>query len=128
MAERAQMSKSEKNLTTITGYILGSIPDKDRIALAERFFENDELFDLLLTAENDLLDSYVRNRLSPQDNNRFERYLAQLPDAKEKLALARSLARMIRDHHGTAAVAERSSEPPSAWCDLVPAVHWRPPR
>ena len=77
----------------IRQYLLGELPESERPALEERFFADDEFFDQLLDAENDLLDAYVRGELSRGQQERMAAKLEREPGAQRELALASALAR-----------------------------------
>jgi hypothetical protein len=81
----------------LTEYILGTMLEADRLALAERYFADDELFDQLLLVESDLLDQYVRGQLGPDKRERFERYLHRLPDHRHKVGVATALMKVVSE-------------------------------
>ena len=61
------MEDAGDNRQMLISYILATMQEADRLALAERYLADDELFDQLIVVENDLLDQYVRGRLGPQE-------------------------------------------------------------
>jgi uncharacterized protein (DUF2236 family) len=79
----------------LADYLLGKLSEAEREQLADRYFEDDALFDQLLEAENDLLDRYVRNQLHPNDRHRFELYVDKLPDGRHEVAVATALLKAI---------------------------------
>jgi hypothetical protein len=56
----------------IRSYLLGELVEGEADALEERLIVDDELYDLLLVSEDDLIDSYTRGELAPQEVERFE--------------------------------------------------------
>lgn len=75
-------------------YLLGELSEGERAELAERYFQDDDLFEELLEVESELIDKCVRGSLSEKDQQALMRYLASLPDGQEKLALARALTQI----------------------------------
>lgn len=53
-------------------YLLGIASDTERRAVEERFFASDADLNVLLQAENELIDDYVRGALSASDRQLFE--------------------------------------------------------
>ena len=96
------MEEAGDNRRILIAYILGTMPEADRLALAERYFADDELFDQLIIVENDLLDQYVRGRLGPQERIAFERYLHRLPDGQHKIAVATALMKVVSEEQQAA--------------------------
>ena len=78
--------------TLILRYILGQVSPEERADFEERYFADSDLFEELLAAENDLIDSYARGELSGPDRFRFEsRYLAT-PELRKRVQFSKSLA------------------------------------
>jgi anti-sigma factor RsiW len=70
-------------------YLLGRLDEPGR-ERAEAYFDDPDLYDELIEAENDLLDQYARGDLTEDEREAFERYLDHLPDGDRKLAFARA--------------------------------------
>jgi hypothetical protein len=83
----------------LTAYLLGKLPEPERLELAARYFEDDELFDRLLEVEDDLLDRYVRGQLDGADRKGFESYLRRLPEGKRKALTAAALTEIVAGLH-----------------------------
>jgi anti-sigma factor RsiW len=63
--------------------------------LEEEFFVNDEIFQEIEIAEDDLVDDYVRGELSDNERRQFESKLAGLPRLAERIKFAHVLATRI---------------------------------
>ena len=72
-------------------YLLGTLGESQKEDLEAAFFGNDEQFELLLAAEDDLIDAYVRGSLSPADRQAFEKNFLTTPERKQRLEFARTL-------------------------------------
>jgi hypothetical protein len=71
-------------------YLLGRMPAEDAERLEARLLEDDTLFQAVQSAEDDLFDGFVRERLTPDERTRFvERFGGET----ERIAFARALAR-----------------------------------
>jgi hypothetical protein len=75
----------------LMSYLLGTLTDAERAAVAERYFADDDWLDELLDVENELLDGYARGDLNDNERAAFEAYLRRLPDGESKAAVARAL-------------------------------------
>ncbi len=51
----------------LRAYLLDKLTPEERSRLEERMFADDEFFDRMLDAENDLADDYAAGELSPPD-------------------------------------------------------------
>lgn len=71
-------------------FLLGRISEQQRESIEESFVRDQQNFEHLLQAENDLVDDYVAERLSPEDRRQFESVV--LSRQKEKVKFARAMA------------------------------------
>lgn len=76
-------------------YLLGELAPEEQRRLEERLLFDRQLVERLLLAEEDLLDGYVSEELSPHERERFESYFLAAPERRRKLRLARALRRYI---------------------------------
>lgn len=75
-------------------YLLGELDERARAAFEERLFAGDDALSVdLQAAEDDLVDDYVRGRLTRPERRRFEAALPGAPSRRRKLAFAGALAR-----------------------------------
>ena len=52
-------------------YLLGDLSDEHSAVVEEEYFAQEAAFDRVWAAENELIDSYLSDGLSPQDRERF---------------------------------------------------------
>jgi hypothetical protein len=76
-------------------YLLGLLSEEERAGVEESFFQDDEFFEELGAAEDDLIDDYVRDRLSGQTLKAFEEKLRSNSRWLERVSFARALDRRI---------------------------------
>ena len=81
---------------TLRHYLLGKLSDKDLEALEKRLLTDDEVFEELLAAEDDLTDEYVANRLSNNERDTFEKHFLITPERQEDVEFATTLRKFIQ--------------------------------
>lgn len=94
------MEETMQKRRVLVNYLLGELDEQKSEELAEQFFADDELFNQLIEVENDLLDQYVRGRLSADEQGMFGRYLERLPDGRNKIAVATALMKTVSEELG----------------------------
>jgi len=77
-------------------YVLGTLPDAERVRLEERYFSDDAEFEEIEIAEEELIDRYVRGELSTTDRAAFEQTIARSPRLMERVEFARLFAGKLR--------------------------------
>lgn len=83
------------NEKTMVRYLLGELPAQEGAQLEERCLSDDEFFEQMLAVENELIDNYLRGRLSSSEKERFERHFLASPQQREKVDFARTLLHAI---------------------------------
>jgi hypothetical protein len=80
-----------ENKDLLVRYLLGDLPESDRKRLETECLADDEDWEALSAAENDLIDSYARGELSPTQRQQFEEKFLNSRHKNEQLAVARML-------------------------------------
>lgn len=109
-------AKEEKQ---ITQYFLGDLPEEEKIRLEERFFTDDQCFERVLAIEDDLIDTYVRDELSPSERQRFERHFLASPRRRQRVEFARALMGTVSQVSLADAPAMARTESTSWWQILL---------
>jgi hypothetical protein len=73
-------------------YLLGKLSNSDATQLEERYFVEDGVFEEIETAEDELIDAYVRGSLATEDRKVFENSLSRSPRLAERVEFARLLS------------------------------------
>jgi hypothetical protein len=73
-------------------YLLGNLSDEEMARLEERFFSDNQEFEELEIAEDELIDRYVRQELSPEDRKKFEQRIQSYPRLAARVDVGRVLA------------------------------------
>jgi anti-sigma factor RsiW len=85
----------------LTRFLLGELPDQERLRLEDACFEDEALFARLLRAEDDLIDAYVRGQLTAAERERFERRFGQTRAQARRVRFARLLRHAAEERRGT---------------------------
>lgn len=73
-------------------YLLGGLSKEEKTRFEEQYFLDDDEFEQLEIAEDELIDRYVRNDLSAEDTGRFKELLVA-PGLSERVEVARLLVK-----------------------------------
>ena len=95
----------------LTQYVLGRLPERERERLEAEYFENDDVFEQLLIAEEELTDKYVRGELSVEERARFEQSYLSTPRGCERVQFALALAEAVSDARAAETTLEASDAP-----------------
>jgi hypothetical protein len=79
----------------LVGYLLGELSEPEQTELEERYFADPALFDELCVVRDDLIDAYVRDELSPDLRQRFERFFRASPRRREQIQFAEALLQAV---------------------------------
>ncbi|HEY6923179.1 MAG TPA: hypothetical protein VI653_06920 [Steroidobacteraceae bacterium] len=85
---------SPPDMPSLKLLLLHRLPESEARLLEERLMMEEPLADLLREAEHDLLDDYASGRLLPEDRAAVEQFLLTTPEDRERLKVARALARL----------------------------------
>jgi hypothetical protein len=79
----------------IEAYLLGRLPDDEQTRIEALLFEDDDVFEAIKDAEDDLIDRYLAGELVPADREAFERTFATSASRQQRIALARLLSQGV---------------------------------
>ena len=91
-------------------YLLGKLPDSEAEKFEQEYFADDDAFDRMLTAEDDLIDEYAANTLSDEERRRVSRIWLTSPEGRERIQFARSFAE-VKNTQNTYKVEEKRDTP-----------------
>jgi hypothetical protein len=83
------VDKEKYNDQMIIQYLLGSLPERETERVEELCFIDDEFAVRLSAVENDLVDAYVRGKLSSEKLERFDSHYLASPKRRKKVKTAR---------------------------------------
>jgi hypothetical protein len=82
------LTEEGNKLTPAHEFLLGRLSEETRARFEDSFFNDDELFEQIEIAEDELIDDYLRNELSAADRYYFEQTLLRSPRIAERVKLA----------------------------------------
>jgi hypothetical protein len=83
------------NYDQIKDYFLGQLPESEQLKVEEAYFANPEALQELRADFDDLIDDYLRGKLSLQEQRKFDQRLNQLPAISEKVETDRALRQAL---------------------------------
>jgi len=89
-------------------YLLGTLSPEEKSRFEEKYFDDDKLFEEIEIVEDELIDAYVREELSPRDRERFKEVVNSSPRLTSRVDFARIL------------VKPTSAEQPATVADAIP--------
>jgi anti-sigma factor RsiW len=92
-------------------YLRGELAEAERDRVEELYFADDRLYARLQTLESQMIDSYVRGRLPPDQRDRFARMVQDSPGLRQKVEFAEALRRL--------AEREATAPSPRPWWQAV---------
>jgi len=95
------LKTEHKNKDVLVRYLLGDLPASERESLELGYFADPETLQALHLAEEDLIDAYVRGRLSPLQQKQFEDFFLDSGESRERVAFARTLLSAMRGQRKT---------------------------
>lgn len=84
-----ELKEVEEKLLTL--YLLGDLSADEKAQIEDRFFADDEYYQSLLIAEDELIYSYLHGRLSGRESALFAAQIAASPKRREKVQLVKAL-------------------------------------
>ena len=82
----------------IKSYLLGLLPPNEAEVLDLAMFDlENPLFERLLIAEDEIIDDFVGDDLSPEQKAQFELLFLPVPERQEKIRLSRALQKLCRE-------------------------------
>ena len=122
------MQLSESQRESMRKYLLGTLPEPEQTALEDEYLNDDEGFEQMVAAENELVDGYVRGQLTRQERRQFEQHYLAHPARRERVSFARALHTRIDQQPELSGANRQVAERP-AWrqklLDVFRAEHWQ---
>jgi hypothetical protein len=91
------MRDEADNEKLLTMYLLGSLPDEQRLQVEVEFLSDDHRYEQLLALENELFYDYAQNKLSPGEREQFEKRFLSSELNRKKVMIASALTRKMSE-------------------------------
>ena len=82
-----------KDKSLIRAYLLGELAEAERQVFEQRMMTEDEFYNQVLLAEDELVEEYALGRLTGKQKERFEASFLSTPEGREQLSLTSDLIR-----------------------------------
>jgi hypothetical protein len=92
-------------------FLLGNLSESERVEIEDAFLTQDDSYQELLVAEDELIDAYVRGELPAPDRLLFEQRCLSSPHSRERVEFARTLFDSVSGN----VVPARAPERPASW-------------
>ena len=80
------MKDEADNEKLLIRYLLGNLPEEQRLQVEGEFLSDDQRYERLLALENELFYDYAQNKLSPGEREQFEkRFLSSERNRKKAM-------------------------------------------
>ncbi|MBS1793429.1 MAG: hypothetical protein JSS81_06220 [Acidobacteria bacterium] len=116
-----------KNEKEIRRFLLGEMAEEERSAFEDRFIAEDSgLFEELGVVEDELIEAYVRETLSPAEKTKFERSFLTTETRRRRVAFTREMIdRLIAENRPAVKKTEPVTAENSVW-NLLAGLFKRP--
>ncbi len=85
----------ERDDKILKSYLLGELDEEASLAVEHRIMIDDDQFEMVQIAEDELIDEYLEGTLSQAERERFESHFLSTEDRRRKLEFAETLYRNI---------------------------------
>lgn len=92
------MERRAENKKLLLRYLMGEISDAEQNRLEACYLSDEDLFEDLLLAEDELLDGYARDEFSEHERKRIEKHFLRSHARREKVLFIRTLMRYSASH------------------------------
>src|SRR5437879_13183933 len=118
------MKVNTGNEKILRKYLLGDLSPEEQQEVELQLMSDEDAYDLLVAAEDDLIDASLAGKLKGDELERFNNYFLAAGERQRKLQFGRSLERFVRDTPRSAA----SPEPPrrAFWDAAANFLRYRP--
>lgn len=86
-----------ENDTRLRRYLLDELPADEQQLIEERLLVDNDYLEQMLIVEEDLIDDYTANKLSPQQKARYQKLFLASPEGRQKLKTTQVLKKHLND-------------------------------
>jgi uncharacterized membrane protein YciS (DUF1049 family) len=91
------MKDEADNEKLLTRYLLGNLPEEQRLQVEGEFLSDDQRYERLLALENELFYDYAQNKLSPGEREQFEKRFLSSERNRKRAMIASALAHQMSE-------------------------------
>jgi hypothetical protein len=104
-ARKEQMPQQTENNNLLRNYLLGELSEQEQEQVERRLLSEDDFYEELLMAEDELIDDFVGDHLGPPDKSKFSQRFLTVPELQQDVRFARVLRK-----HAAESIARGASE------------------
>ena len=120
------MSRQIENTDQIRQYLLGELSEEEREGIEQRLLSDDDYYQQVLIAEEELAYDFARNELPDQDRIKFTRHALPVPEWRQEVKFARALSKYVEENGPRRAEAPAVSVERRSWLEPLAAFFRRP--
>ncbi|HVQ39170.1 MAG TPA: tetratricopeptide repeat protein, partial [Pyrinomonadaceae bacterium] len=114
------MAKNYDDQSLLRRYLLNQLTGDEQEKLEQRLMADDKLFEQVPAAEDELIDQYLADLLSKEEEEMFEKHFLATPERQQKLRFGKALQKYVTTHASPApkknlTQSEGASGSHSAW-------------
>src|SRR5262245_24400639 len=91
------MKDEAENEKRLIQYLLGNLPEEQRLQVEGEFLSDDQRYERLLALESELFYDYAQNKLSPADREQFEKRFLSSEQNRKRAMIASALAHKMSE-------------------------------
>jgi len=81
----------------LTRYLLGAVSPAERENIEAEYLVDEDVFEQMLIAEDELVDAYARGELSDQERGQFEKNFLTSERGRDRVHFSQALAGAVSD-------------------------------
>ncbi len=105
------MKEKTDNERLMARYLVGDLPEAERLRLEEQFFTDAEVFEQMLALEDELMYDYLQGEMGAAQRARFERRFLASTEGRERAAFAQALLARIAEAPAPQAMEQTATAP-----------------
>lgn len=120
------MSRQTENEDDIRRYLLGELSDDEQEQIESRLLADDDFYQQVLVAEDELTYEFVCDELTEQEKKSFHRHVLPVPERREDIKFARVLRKYVRENTPRVIKTATARKERTSWLEPFAALFRRP--
>ncbi|MGB8507761.1 MAG: hypothetical protein WCD76_05105 [Pyrinomonadaceae bacterium] len=105
-------SSEQERRDSLRQYLIGDLSEQEQERIERRLISQDDYFEELLIAEEELADDFVGGRLPEAERAKFRRHFLPVPELRQEVTFAKALRMHAAEHARRAAPQSQAERPP----------------
>lgn len=120
------MSQQIDNTDFIRRYLLGELSEQEQEQVEQRLLSDDDYYQQVQIAEDELLFDFVSDELPSQDKTRFKQRVLPIPERQQDVRFAKALRRYVVEHAPGSVEVSAVAKERASWLNPFAALFRRP--